>query len=193
MLLAIAALLIQVPAIPQKSIPIATTVAGDLGASIAFTPGRIVPEPAARSAIAPATLWSLPLSAPRAFVAPVYRAPVRPQPHYEEPSRRFWLTLTVAQHGAATFDAWSTRRVISSGQGLERNSLLRPFAGNASLYGAIQVGPVLLDYLAHRMMKSQQGWARHAWWLPQALGTAASIASAVHNVGLASAPRAGLP
>jgi len=192
MLLAIAALLIQVPAIPQGSIPIATTVAADLGASTAFTPGRIVPEPAARSAIVRATPWSLPLSAPRAFVVPVYRAPMKPR-YEEEPSRRLWLTLTIAQHGAATFDAWSTRRVISSGQGLERNPLLRPFAGNASLYGAIQVGPVLLDYLAHRMMKSQQGWARHAWWLPQALGTAASIASAVHNVGLASVPRAGLP
>jgi hypothetical protein len=192
MLLAIATLLIQVPAVPQRSIPIATTVAAaDLGASIAFTPGRIVPEPAARSAIVPATLWSLPLSAPRPFVAPVYRAPVRPR--YEEPSRRLWLTLSIAQHGAATFDAWSTRRMISSGQGLERNPLLRPFAGNASLYGAIQVGPVLLDYLAHRMMKSQHGWARHTWWLPQALGTAASLASAVHNVGLASVPRAGLP
>jgi len=42
-------------------------------------------------------------------------------------------------------------------------------------------------------MKSQQGWAKHAWWFSQALGTAASIASAVHNVGLASVPRAGLP
>src|ERR1700758_800102 len=183
MLLEIGAVLIQVPAIPQKSIPIATTVAADLGAGIAFTPGRIVPEPTARSAIVPATLWSLPLSAPRAFVAPVYRAPVRPR--YEEPSRRFWLTLTVAQHGAATFDAWSTRRVISSGQCQEQNPLLKPFAGNASLYAAIQVGPIVLDYLGRRMMKSQQGWARHAWWLPQAVGTALSVASAAHNLRLA--------
>jgi hypothetical protein len=192
MLLAIAALLIQIPAIPQGSIPIATTVAADLGASAAFTPGRIVPEPAARSAIVPATLWSLPLSAPRAFVAPVYRAPTKPR-YEEEPSRRLWLTLTIAQHGAATFDAWSTRRVISSGQGQEQNLLLRPFAGNASLYAAIQVGPALLDYLGRRMMRSQQGWTRHAWWLPQALGTAVSIASGVHNLGVASVPRDGLP
>jgi hypothetical protein len=78
--------------------------------------------------------------------------------------------------------------VISSGQGQEQNLLLRPFAGNASLYAAIQVGPALLDYVGRRMMKSQQGWARHAWWLPQALGTAISIASGVHNMGVASVP-----
>ena len=189
MLLAIAALLIQVPAIPQDSIPIATPVAADLGASIAFTPSRIVQESVSPGIVLP-TPRSLPLPAAKGILTPVYLAPAKP--HYE-PTRRLWFTLSIAQHGAATFDAWSTRRVISSGQGLERNPLLRPFAGNASLYGAIQVGPVLLDYLAHRMMKSQHGWARHAWWLPQALGTAASIASAVHNVRLASVPRAGLP
>jgi hypothetical protein len=178
MLLAIAAILIQVPAVPQLSIPIAITAAADLSSSVAFTPGRIVPEPASPAAASPASR-SLSLSVPRGFVT---TAPAKP--HYEQPSRRLWLTMTIAQHGAATFDAWSTRRVISSGQGQEQNPLLKPFVGNASLYGAIQVGPALLDYLGHRMMKSQQGWARHAWWLPQALGTAAYIASGVHNLGV---------
>jgi hypothetical protein len=185
MILAIAALLMQVPAVPQSSIS-ATTTAADLSSSVAFTPGRIVPEPSSPATVPP-TLWSPPLSAPRAFVAPVYLAPAKP--HYEQPSRRLWLTLTIAQHGAATFDAWSTRRVISSGQGQERNPLLRPFAGNASLYAAIQVGPTVLDYVGRRMMKSQHGWARHAWWLPQVLGSAASIASGVHNLGVHSEPR----
>jgi hypothetical protein len=152
MLLSIAALLMQVPAVPQNSIQIATTAAVDPDSSAAFTPGRIVPEPAS-PATTPPTSGSLRLSASRAFVASAYLAPAKPR--YEQPSRGLWLTLAVAQQGAATFDAWSTRRVISSGQGQEQNLLLRPFAGNASLYAAIQVGPIVLDYLGRRMMKSQ--------------------------------------
>jgi hypothetical protein len=189
MLLAIAALLIQVPAIPQSSIPIATTAAADLSSRVTFAPG-IVREPASPGIVLP-TSRSLRLPAARGFVTPVYLAPA--EPRYEQPSRRLWFTLSIAQHGAATFDAWSTRRVISSGQGQEQNLLLRPFAGNTSLYAAIQVGPALLDYLGRRMMKSQQSWTRHAWWLPQALGTAVSIACGVHNLGVASVPRARLP
>ncbi len=189
MLLAIAAILIQVPAVPQSSIS-ATTTAADLSSTVVFTPSRVMPEPASPATVPP-TSESLPLSAPKAFVAPVYLAPAKP--HYERPSRRLWLTLTIAQHGAATFDAWSTRRVISSGQGQERNPLLRPFAGNESLYAAIQAGPTVLDYVGRRMMKSQHGWARHAWWLPQALGSAVSIASGVHNLGVHGEPRDRLP
>jgi hypothetical protein len=157
MLLAIAALVIHIRAVPQNSIPIAPTAAADLGSSVT-----------------------------------VYLAPAKPR--YERPSQRLWLTLSVAQYGAATFDAWSTRRAISSGQGQEQNLLLKPFAGNASLYAAIQVGPTLLDYLGRQMMRSQQVWARHAWWLPQALGTALSLASAAHNLGVASVfPESPLP
>jgi len=56
-----------------------------------------------------------------------------------------------------------------SGAGRELNPMLRPFAGNASLYAAIQVGPLVLDYVARRMMTSDHGWLRHTWWLPQTL------------------------
>jgi hypothetical protein len=191
MLLEIAALFIHVPAVPQDSIPIATTVVAGLSPSVAFTPGRIVPEPAVSPVTVAPTSGSLPFSAPRAFLAPVYLTPARPR--FEGLSRHLWLTLSIAQFGAATFDAWSTRRVISSGQGQEQNPLLKPFAGNASLYAAIQVSPTVLDYVGRRMMKSQQGWARHARWLPQALGTAVSFASGVHNLGVHSLPRDQLP
>jgi hypothetical protein len=185
---AIAAFLIHLPAIPQNSIPPATTTGADLGSSVAFTPSRTVPE---RPATVLPTSRSIPLSAPMTFVAPIYIAPEKPR--YEHSSRRLWFTLTIAQHGASTFDAWSTRRVISSGQCQEQNPLLKPFAENASLYATIQVGPLALDYLGHRMMKSQHGWARHAWWLPQALGTAVSLASAAHNLHLACATGDRLP
>ncbi len=36
--------------------------------------------------------------------------------------------------------------------------MLRPFAGNASLYAVIQVEPGLFDYLGSRMMTSRHGW-----------------------------------
>jgi hypothetical protein len=186
MLFAIAALLIHLPAVPQNSIPMATTVASDSGSSAVLTLGRIVPESVSPGIVLP-TPRSLPLPAARGIVTPVYLAPAKPR--YERSSQRLWLTLSVAQSGAATFDAWSTRRAISSGQGQEQNLLLKPFAGNASLYAAIQLSPVVLDYLGRRMMKSQQGWARHAWWLPQALGTAISLASAAHNLHVASVPQ----
>ena len=99
-----------------------------------------------------------------------------------EVPRGKWLALSIAQHGAATFDAWSTRRALSAGQYQETNPALRPFAGNSSLYAAIQVVPLVFDYLSRRMMTSQHVWMRHAWWVPQALSTAASLGSGAHNL-----------
>jgi hypothetical protein len=71
-------------------------------------------------------------SAPRAAGARTFRGKAEPPPQ-----NRKWLALSIAAHGAAGFDAWSTRRVISSvPQTREANPLLRPFAGNASMYYA---------------------------------------------------------
>jgi hypothetical protein len=109
-----------------------------------------------------------------------YRSQDRPT----ESQRRKWLALSIAQHGAATFDAWSTRQAISTGQYRELNPALRPFAENASLYAAIQVGPFVFDYLGRRMMTSQHGWLRHTWWIPQALSTAISLGSGAHNLSV---------
>jgi hypothetical protein len=106
------------------------------------------------------------------------------QDRSEKRRRHEWLALTITQHSAATFDAWSTRRVISSGQGQELNPMLRPFAGNASLYAVIQVVPVLFDYLGRRMMTSHRGWARRTWWVPQAVSTTASLASGAYNLSI---------
>jgi hypothetical protein len=94
------------------------------------------------------------------------------------------MGLAIAQHSAAAFDAWSTRRAISSGRAQELNPMLKPFAGNASIYAATQVGPTVLDYVGRRMLNSRHGWMRHTWWLPQVLGTAASLAGGVHNLGV---------
>src|SRR5215472_15805429 len=45
-----------------------------------------------------------------------------------------WRGLSVATASAATFDAWSTRRAITTYGARELNPMLRPFAGNDSLY-----------------------------------------------------------
>jgi hypothetical protein len=94
-----------------------------------------------------------------------------------------WLALSIAQHGAATFDAWSTRRAINDGH-QEMNPILRPFAGNASIYAVIQVGPSIFDYVGRRMQRSDKRLFREFWWLPQSLGTAASLFAGAHNLSV---------
>ncbi|HEX2713483.1 MAG TPA: hypothetical protein VHM88_14880 [Candidatus Acidoferrales bacterium] len=103
-----------------------------------------------------------------------------------ERTPRPWYALIAAGHGAATFDAWSTRHVIQSGRGHEANPLLRPFAGSSALYGAIQVGPTVLDYFARRMAGSEKRWVRRLWWVPQVMGTAGSLWSGAHNLRVGS-------
>jgi hypothetical protein len=99
-------------------------------------------------------------------------------------SRKTWVLLSLAQHGAATFDAYATRRAVSSGAA-ERNPVLRPFAGSPSIYAAIQVAPVGLDYVAIRMQHSQHAVLRRTWWLPQAASTGLFIFCGAHNLRLA--------
>jgi hypothetical protein len=155
-------------------------------ASVAFTPGRLVAEPVVPAASAPTAVAAEP-AYPAAFepapIRPVYRAPILAVSGHRQ--HREWLALSIAAHGAAGFDAWSTRRVISSVPGAqEMNPFLRPFAGNASMYAAVQVLPTALDFLSRRMMHSEHAWARHTWWLPQAVSAVVSISSGVHNVGV---------
>jgi hypothetical protein len=103
------------------------------------------------------------------------------------PSRRSWIVLSIAQHGAAVFDAYSTRQAIANGA-TEENPLLRPFASSPAIYAATQVGPLVLDYAARRMQLSRNGFVRSMWWLPQSTGTAVSIFSGVHNMRIANRP-----
>jgi hypothetical protein len=213
MILAIAALLLHVPAVPQNSLRNISTaasiaenvtaepaggepVAGESSAAIdpaadqpvlvaALEPGRLTPTPVAPASPDPAAIASAPFSSSPAAAAFIASAPAAARSREQEERRKhLWLGLSIAGHSAATFDAWTTRRVISSGAGQEMDPLLRPFAGNASLYAAIQVGPVLLEYLGRRMMHSQHGWERRTWWVPQSLGAAMNLASGVHNLGV---------
>ena len=74
--------------------------------------------------------------------------------------------------------------ISSVPQTQEANPLLRPFAGNASTYAAVQAMPIILDFLSRRIMNSRHDWARHTWWLPQAKSTVASLGSGIHNLGV---------
>jgi hypothetical protein len=100
------------------------------------------------------------------------------------PSRKAWLALSIASHSAAIFDAYSTRVAVSRGA-VEDDPLMRPFAHSPAIYGAIQVGPVLLDLLSRRMQHSQNEFVRRMWWVPLSVSTSTSIFAGVHNLGVA--------
>ena len=96
--------------------------------------------------------------------------------------KKLWLSLTLAQHSAATFDAWTTQRALATGRAHETNPLLRPFAGKGAIYPAINGSPFLLDYVGYRLRKSEKKWIRRFWWVPQTIQTAVNIHCAVHNL-----------
>ncbi len=97
------------------------------------------------------------------------------------PSRRSWILLSIADHSAAAFDAYSTRAAISRGA-TEADPLIRPFAGSDGLYAAIQVAPLALDFVARRMQRSQSSLLRHTWWLPQSASTGLFLFAGAHNL-----------
>ena len=100
------------------------------------------------------------------------------------PSRRSWIALSFVQHGAAAFDAYSTRYAISRGA-VEADPLMRPFANSSGIYAAIQVLPVALDYTARRMQRSPNNFIRRIWWVPQSVSTASFLISGAHNLRVA--------
>jgi hypothetical protein len=93
-----------------------------------------------------------------------------------------WTGLTVATSSAAMFDAISTRRAITRYGAVEMNPLLKPFAGNNSLFAAIQVAPALLDVAGRKMMYSRHNWVRRVWWVPQSASFVGSILCGAHNL-----------
>ena len=115
-------------------------------------------------------------------IQPVKAAYTRPRETRGQ--RVAWYTLAVTGHGAAAFDAYSTRRALSGGYGTETNPLLRPFAHSGALYAATQVSPAVMDLIGKRMMVSENRWLRRMWWLPQAAGSGFSISAGVHNMGV---------
>ena len=116
--------------------------------------------------------------------------PAKPRkviPVEDQRPRRNWLILTIVQHSAATFDAYSTRQAVSSGAS-EADPLMRPFAQSPAIYFAIQGGPVILDYAARRMQRSSNSLLRRTWWIPQSASTGLFLFSGVHNLHVANRP-----
>lgn len=102
-------------------------------------------------------------------------------------SRRCWLLLAAAQHGAAAFDAYSTRYAVGHGA-VEQNPMLRPFARSDSIYAVSQIVPTVLDLVGRRMQRSPNHFVRRMWWLPQTLSTGTYIWAGTHNLQVANQP-----
>jgi hypothetical protein len=183
----------QVAASPAKAAAKVEVAFADANANpVSYAPGRLVAEPvtpvdsavsepvAAIADPSPAAFEPTPLVS---SYRPIYGPPVKAvSDRWQE---RKWLALSIAAHSAAGFDAWTTRKVLSSvPNAQESNPLLRPFAGNASMYAAVQVAPTILDYVSRRMMHSRHDVLRNTWWLPQAVSAVVSVASGVHNLGV---------
>jgi hypothetical protein len=196
MLWAMGAILLHFQAVPQAAIPTAGTeavaavqaqaseteeikLAADNSTTTAFQPGQLALRPATPAGAAVVAAPASPAVAP--IIAVSKRKPEAAGRITGGP-QKLWLGLAVAQHGAAAFDAWSTRRAITRGGARELNPMLKPFASNSSIYAATQVAPTLLDLLGRRMMTSRHPLLRRTWWLPQVLGTAAAVAGGAHNL-----------
>lgn len=118
-------------------------------------------------------------------IAPIQ--PTKPEEVKMAETRRYtksWMALSLIQHGAATFDAYSTRQAVGHGA-VEDDPLMRPFAHSGAIYAAIQAGPIAFDLIAHRMQHSEIGVVRRMWWVPQTISTATYLVAGVHNLNVA--------
>jgi hypothetical protein len=163
---------------PDHSLPPAV-LSADASAQPATESSALLPE-----APVPAPAPAMNVPAPIAFLKPVKPMTVSVAELAAENRRNqmLWRGLFIASSGAATFDAWSTRHAITTYGAQEMNPLLKPFAGNASLYAAIQVGPLLMDYAGKKMMYSRHPWVRRMWWVPQSASFVSSLFCGAHNL-----------
>jgi hypothetical protein len=142
-------------------------------------------SPMAAASPAAAILPGTPAIQPGSSRAPILAVKPMTAPTGETAGqRKLWYALSITGSGAAAFDAWSTRRAITQGYGVEGNPMLRPFAHSGVLYAATQVSPLVMDYIGKRMMRSRSALMRKIWWLPQSAGSGVSLWAGVHNVRL---------
>lgn len=90
----------------------------------------------------------------------------------------------VLGHGTAAFDAWTTRQAVSGGYGVESDPTQRPFASSGAIYATTQVTPLIMDFVAHRMMRSNNPMIRKVWWIPQAASASVSLGAGLHNYSI---------
>src|SRR6266478_195964 len=106
--------------------------------------------------------------------------PAYTRPRETRGQRVAWYTLVAAGHGAAAFDAYSTRLVVGGNYGMKTAAA----ADSGAMYAATQVSPAVMDYIGKRMMVSENRWVRKMWWLPQAAGSGFSVFAGVHNLNV---------
>jgi hypothetical protein len=204
MLVAFAALLIhpqvtpKVPLFADKAaldapVTVSSSTEGNSAATSLPTMGLSTAETPAQPVTDPSTLPDAPTPVPQPAVdAPASMAFLKSSKpmtvsvnqlgaEYHR-KQMLWRGLIIASSGAATFDAWSTRHAITTAGAQELDPLLKPFAGNDSLYAAIQVGPLLMDYVGKKMMYSRHSWLRRMWWAPQSASFVASMFCGAHNL-----------
>jgi hypothetical protein len=92
-----------------------------------------------------------------------------------------WYGLMAAGHGTAAFDAWTTRKAITGGYGIEGDPFQRPFAHSDAIYATTQVTPLVMDYVGYRMMRSRYSLFRKFWWIPQTASASVSLGAGLHN------------
>ncbi len=119
--------------------------------------------------------------------SPIIATPIKParveKPRVNPRDKKVWISLMAFNHGAAAFDAWSTRSSVQRGN-VELNPLLKPFANSNAMYVSNQIVPFGMDYLGYRMMRSQNRIVRKLWWLPQTASAACALAAGIHNMGV---------
>jgi hypothetical protein len=166
----------SLPSAPElKSGEVAATgdsIAGMNGGAVA-PPETLNLTPAVEPRYSPSA--GMAISPAKAFIGRPYETPAQ---------RKLWYALSITGSGLAAADAWSTRRAITQGYGVEGNPMLRPFSHSSVLYGATQVSPLVMDFIGKRLMVSQHRLLRKAWWVPQLAGSGMSTFAVVHNVRL---------
>lgn len=191
MVLAVAVLLFQFPAAGAASVPPNSFNQAAAAPVVAVTPVKAAKPAVPRAVEAKANdnaKLTLPSVKPltESSSQPMSNVYAPPPPAFRPPDetpvthRKLWILLSATEHGSAGFDAWSTRYALSNGR-VEADPVMRPFAGSPAIYGAIQVIPIGLDYVAHRFQRSS-GWTRHIWWVPQSAAAAAFLFSGSYNV-----------
>jgi len=161
------------PAVQTTSLPEAPSAKPDssvLPSKVASDDSKTNSQPAA----------PIPTSQPQTPEAPLIQTDIAPR-------RLAWLILLAGQHGAAAFDAYSTRRAIARGA-IEADPVMRPFAHSPDIYAAIQVSPAVLDILARHMQRSRNNLLRRTWWVPQSASTGLFLFSGIHNLQYAKRP-----
>lgn len=186
MLLSAALFLLWLPASdspktsPEDSTPAAKTVVSESHPASTSSRADLPDAP-----IAKADPSVEPAASPSA--KPFSSAPLKPALERPVPTPRqqkLWYTFMAVSHGAAAFDAWSTRRAVSGNYGTEGDPLLRPFSHSNAIYAATQVSPAVMDYVGRRMLTSTHPTLHRFWWVPQVAGAGLSFGSGMHNYSL---------